>query len=161
ERRGAVEALPQRPAFLRVGVVEDHGADVADVGVDGVAEHEQLEHGDEQGEEQRRRVTQDVQHLLAGDRAGTLQRKAVAHALASLPSACARDSATNTSSSDGSVTITCSSRRPRSAGARSASTSAWMEVPKMVAWRTPGRPRSRSMRAALSLPRISSQRVPG
>ena len=38
-----LELLEQLPALLRAGLIEDDRADVADVGVDGVAEHEQLE----------------------------------------------------------------------------------------------------------------------
>ena len=49
------------------GLVQDHGADVADVGVDGVAEHEHFHDRHEEREEQRRRVAEDVQHFLARD----------------------------------------------------------------------------------------------
>ena len=58
------KSLEQRPALLGAGLVEDDGADVADVGVDGVAEHEQLDDRDEQREEQRLRVAQDVETSL-------------------------------------------------------------------------------------------------
>ena len=42
---GVLEPLQQGPALLGAGLVVDHRADVPHVGVDGVAEHEQLDHG--------------------------------------------------------------------------------------------------------------------
>ena len=63
---GVLERPKQAAALLGLAEIEDDGRNVADVGVDRVAEHEQFQHRDEQREEQRRRVAEDVQEFLAG-----------------------------------------------------------------------------------------------
>ena len=48
-------------------LVEDDGGDLADVGVDGEAEQEQLQHGNDQRKEERAGVAHDVQNFFAAD----------------------------------------------------------------------------------------------
>src|SRR5262249_8966682 len=71
---GIHELLHQPPAFLRPSLVEDHGADAADVRVDRVPQHEHLHDGDEKREEERGRVAENVDQLFAGDGGETLER---------------------------------------------------------------------------------------
>ena len=63
------EGLDEAAALLGVGLVEDDGGDLANVGVNRVAEEEELDERDEQSEEEGGGVAQDVGELLAGDRA--------------------------------------------------------------------------------------------
>ena len=62
----AAKALDEAAALLGVGLVEDYGGDLADVGVDCEAEEEELEDGDEEREEERGGVAEDVGELFAG-----------------------------------------------------------------------------------------------
>ncbi len=68
---GGGEGLDEAAALLGVGFVEDDGGDLADVGVDCVAEEEELEDGDEEREEEGGGVAEDVGELFARDRAET------------------------------------------------------------------------------------------
>ena len=54
------EGLDEAAGLLGVGLVEEYGGDLADVGVDCVAEEEELEDRDEEGEEERAGVSEDV-----------------------------------------------------------------------------------------------------
>ena len=71
---GVHEAPEQGAALLRLRLVEDHGVDVADVRINRVAEHEQLDDRDEEREEQRHRIAENVQEFLARYRCQTLSR---------------------------------------------------------------------------------------
>src|SRR5207245_7704388 len=136
----------------------DNGADIAHIRVDGVAEHQQLEDGNEQREEQRRRVADDMKDFLTAHRGDPLKRTGVEHGftlkqtstkaherstkknnrrLSPLPFfrvfscpfvdhslLCARDRATKTSSTVGSLGRTSTPSKPRSPGDSLASTSA-------------------------------------
>jgi hypothetical protein len=62
--------LDELAAFLRAGVINDHRADVADVGVDRVAQGKQLDDRHEQREEERLRIAEDMQQLFLRDRVG-------------------------------------------------------------------------------------------
>ena len=64
---GGGEGLDEAAALLGVGFVEDDGGDLADVGVDCVAEEEELEDGDEEREEESGGVAEDVGEFFAGD----------------------------------------------------------------------------------------------
>ena len=64
---GGGEALQQIAALLGLRLIEDNGGDLADVGVDGEAEEEELQHGDEQREEERAAVAGNVNGFFAAN----------------------------------------------------------------------------------------------
>jgi hypothetical protein len=49
-------------------LVEHHGGNLADVGVNGETEQEQLQHGNDEREEERAGIAHDVEKLLAANR---------------------------------------------------------------------------------------------
>jgi hypothetical protein len=63
---GGGEGLDEGAGLLGVGFVEDDGGDLANVGVDCVAEEEELEDGDEEREEEGGGVAEDVGEFFAG-----------------------------------------------------------------------------------------------
>jgi hypothetical protein len=79
---GGGEALDQGAALLGVRFVEHDGGNLAHVGVDGEAEEEQLNHGEQQGEGKRAAVADDVQELLAAD--GDEATEEVVHLLSAM-----------------------------------------------------------------------------
>ena len=76
-----LELLQQPAALLRAGVVHINRPDVPHVGINRIAEHEQLADGNEEREEQRLRVAKDMQQFLAGDGEGALQGEGGEHGL--------------------------------------------------------------------------------
>ena len=70
------KALEQAAAVLRMRFVEHDGGDLADVGVDRESEEKQLQHGDEQREEERAGVADDVQELFPANRNETAKEGA-------------------------------------------------------------------------------------
>src|SRR5262249_2276315 len=124
----------QLAALRAAALVEDHGRHVLDVHVD-QAEHRHLEDRQQQHELQRAAVAQDLEQLLAEHGAQA------AHAASFPASAAARRSAesrvrrTNTSSSEGTISRTCtpapSSPVICASGAPFA-TSRWSALPKIV-----------------------------
>jgi hypothetical protein len=128
------EGLDEAAAVLGVGLVEDDGGDLADVGVYRIAEEEELEHGDEQGEEERAGVTQDVRELLAADGAET-EEDAVHWGTPMMW----RVRVTKMSSREAwMVRMASWGKAACRASMERVSTRAWMARPKMVASRTPG-----------------------
>jgi len=65
---GRGEALEELAALLGLRLVENHGGDLADVGVYCESEEKKLQHGNEQSEKESSRIAQNVQRLFAADR---------------------------------------------------------------------------------------------
>ena len=66
---GIFQAVEQFAAFAAAVGVENHGVDLADVGVDAVAEQQHLQQRNNQGEKQRAEIATHVQRLFVKDRA--------------------------------------------------------------------------------------------
>src|SRR5262249_39664568 len=145
--------MEKRAAFLRASLIENNRADVTHIGVDGKAEHEQLDDGDKERKEHGGSVAQHVEDFFFGNRQRSLDGKWHVHGPALMVRA--REIGTKTASRLGSGSWTSRPFRPRSSRDGSASTRAWIDCPKIVASLTWGSRRRRSRTAATLAPAIS------
>src|SRR3954451_4237482 len=132
QQRGRGEPVNQLTTLLRAALIEHDGRDVLRVHVDHAEQHE-LEHRHEDREDQRGAVARHLRQLFAEYRAESIHRDAST----SLPRVSV--SCTNTSSSEGAMSLTVEERsRAIVSFVWFASTSRCSDVPKIVAARTYG-----------------------